>query len=290
MKVLGLPVSVLWLLAILGAPTAIAQTAPHIHLVFEGTGDPNDPCHTGDTTKESQTFDSEDSLLVCTLGDLEQGWTTDQTEGGYLKWTITPSREGDEPANQFVGDPPTETDGYGRAVAEIDASRTGNDFITVELCPDAGGECQSASVQRRVVCIDCGGWCGDSADNDGDGKVDYPQDPGCSSMQDTDETDPVCSGQCTESVTEVTINHPAERVLKGRVFGGTQRCVVRWVEVRRARRGHDEEMFYTRSGELGRWRVEGMFRPGRYYAFAQRKYVSETHVCLADRSPTIQVR
>lgn len=32
--------------------------------------------------------------------------------------------------------------------------------------------------------------CADSLDNDGDGKVDYPADPGCSSLSDTDETDP----------------------------------------------------------------------------------------------------
>ncbi len=32
--------------------------------------------------------------------------------------------------------------------------------------------------------------CSDAADNDGDGKIDYPADPGCSSATDTDETDP----------------------------------------------------------------------------------------------------
>ncbi len=33
--------------------------------------------------------------------------------------------------------------------------------------------------------------CSDSTDNDGDGKIDYPDDPGCSSQTDNDETDPV---------------------------------------------------------------------------------------------------
>lgn len=32
--------------------------------------------------------------------------------------------------------------------------------------------------------------CADAIDNDGDGKIDYPGDPGCSSAADTDETDP----------------------------------------------------------------------------------------------------
>lgn len=33
--------------------------------------------------------------------------------------------------------------------------------------------------------------CNNSSDDDGDGKTDYPADPGCSSLNDTDETDPV---------------------------------------------------------------------------------------------------
>jgi hypothetical protein len=35
--------------------------------------------------------------------------------------------------------------------------------------------------------------CNNSSDDDGDGKTDYPADPGCSSLDDTDETDPVSS-------------------------------------------------------------------------------------------------
>ena len=33
--------------------------------------------------------------------------------------------------------------------------------------------------------------CSDGKDNDGDGKIDYPLDPGCSSSSDNDETDPI---------------------------------------------------------------------------------------------------
>ena len=35
--------------------------------------------------------------------------------------------------------------------------------------------------------------CNNSSDDDGDGKTDYPADPGCSSLDDTDETDPVAA-------------------------------------------------------------------------------------------------
>jgi hypothetical protein len=37
--------------------------------------------------------------------------------------------------------------------------------------------------------------CSDDVDNDGDGKIDYPDDPGCSSASDDDETDPPAQQQ-----------------------------------------------------------------------------------------------
>lgn len=46
--------------------------------------------------------------------------------------------------------------------------------------------------------------CGDGNDNDADGKTDYPADPGCTGLTDTDETDPVPpppGGQVTVSTT-----------------------------------------------------------------------------------------
>ncbi len=36
--------------------------------------------------------------------------------------------------------------------------------------------------------------CNNATDDDGDGKTDYPSDPGCDSLTDTDETDPVSGG------------------------------------------------------------------------------------------------
>ena len=39
--------------------------------------------------------------------------------------------------------------------------------------------------------------CNDGADNDGDGLIDYPADPGCSSAEDTDETDAAAADPCT---------------------------------------------------------------------------------------------
>ncbi len=38
--------------------------------------------------------------------------------------------------------------------------------------------------------------CSDGTDNDGDNKVDYPQDPGCTGLSDNNETDPQCTYSC----------------------------------------------------------------------------------------------
>lgn len=41
--------------------------------------------------------------------------------------------------------------------------------------------------------------CSDEVDNDGDGFIDYPNDPGCTSPQDDDETDPAAP-QCSDGI------------------------------------------------------------------------------------------
>ncbi len=47
--------------------------------------------------------------------------------------------------------------------------------------------------------------CNDRQDNDGDTLIDYPADPGCSSKQDNDETDPVTTTTSTSTSTSTTI-------------------------------------------------------------------------------------
>jgi hypothetical protein len=65
----------------------------------------------------------------------------------------------------------------------VTASGTGtghNAFLDVASFPaDSGGGTPTAAV------------CSDGRDNDGDGKVDYPDDPGCTSATGDSETDPV---------------------------------------------------------------------------------------------------
>jgi MYXO-CTERM domain-containing protein len=65
----------------------------------------------------------------------------------------------------------------------------------VEVTVTATGELESTrSPAEVVVGVSGTAACSDGKDNDGDGKTDYPADPGCSSADDTDETDvPQCS-------------------------------------------------------------------------------------------------
>ena len=54
--------------------------------------------------------------------------------------------------------------------------------------------------------------CADTIDNDGDGKIDYPTDPGCSSAADTDETDPAPPpSNCSASYPDFCIPPPPAR-------------------------------------------------------------------------------
>ncbi len=59
-------------------------------------------------------------------------------------------------------------------------------FITVVLFFTARAFAASTAPTLEVIVTQCS----DGADNDSDGKIDYPTDPGCSSFSDNDETDP----------------------------------------------------------------------------------------------------
>ncbi len=58
---------------------------------------------------------------------------------------------------------------------------------TFRTCYHAAGDLTTCAGSGMATARDCG----DGADNDRDGLVDYPADPGCHSVNDDDETDPV---------------------------------------------------------------------------------------------------
>jgi outer membrane protein OmpA-like peptidoglycan-associated protein len=52
--------------------------------------------------------------------------------------------------------------------------------------------------------------CSDGADNDGDGKIDHPADPGCGSAEDDDETDPPACADGKDNDGDGKIDFPAD--------------------------------------------------------------------------------
>ena len=89
-------------------------------------------------------------------------------------------------------------------LVETRSGAAGNFMLTVQQLAGEGTACTDTSeCGPGLVCrIPHGGTemscekpvCNDGRDDDGDGKIDYPSDPGCTSPDDTDETDDCPSG------------------------------------------------------------------------------------------------
>ncbi len=96
--------------------------------------------------------------------------------------------------------------------ATLSYSTTTTGTIYMRACADKSSAGNAGVITESDETNNCGAWtgiavsagsllqCNDGIDNDGDGKVDYPTDPGCSSALDTDETDSgAASVSCTSS-------------------------------------------------------------------------------------------
>jgi len=170
----------------------------HVHLVYAGTGDAADPCHTGDTFKTNSigdhetliacVFDDEDNLVTTqNAGNSEEDERSSNTTSGAfgvdLTWDI------DNPDNvAFATQAPTETTQTGTATVEIQAIAKGTTDVNVELYSDYTGNWSDAAVTKSVVGEGTAQpQCNDGLDNDGDGKIDHPNDPGCVDIQDNSE-------------------------------------------------------------------------------------------------------
>jgi len=76
----------------------------------------------------------------------------------------------------------------GYATVSLDNSRISFNCINTTSCGASDFKVKTDWRPRSVR-----PQCNNSLDDDGDGKIDYPADPGCSSLDDTDETDPVAA-------------------------------------------------------------------------------------------------
>jgi hypothetical protein len=133
--------------------TVVAGLPDEIFLAFTGTGDtPGDPqsdCQTGDRFAEGTPGQTE-GLTACTYDSFGNPSSTDQTDGGFLDWIITPNTT--EPGTEFASPPPRETDAGGIGQATLHDVRVGSDEICVTLRPDSSQRQNPQScVQKNVT-------------------------------------------------------------------------------------------------------------------------------------------
>ncbi len=98
-------------------------------------------------------------------------------------------------------------------------SASGAFHLTVSGTIGPGGACTPGDLQFTCptgyactgTCVPA--LCNDGLDNDADGRIDYPNDPGCMSTQDNDETDPSPEPQCGDGLDndgDGFIDYPAD--------------------------------------------------------------------------------
>ena len=117
----------------------------------------------------------------------------------------------DEPENLTLMDVAGGTYYY---MVDGDGTASGDYTITVSGVIANGASCESALAQSgALTCATgyaCAGMlgsrtcqvaqCNNGVDDDGDGKTDYPNEPGCDSPSDNDETDPTTPPVCSNGV------------------------------------------------------------------------------------------
>ncbi len=89
------------------------------------------------------------------------------------------------------------------------ASCEGALFASGALGCNTGYSCAGAAGARTCR----GAACDDGLDNDGDGKFDFPEDPGCDSVDDISEADPATTPVCADGMdndTDTLIDWPRD--------------------------------------------------------------------------------
>ena len=72
--------------------------------------------------------------------------------------------------------------------------------LSLCFCDDQDSNSAPSLSARPLLDLSILSACNDGQDNDTDGVIDFPDDPGCSSLTDIDERDPLPIGPCTDSL------------------------------------------------------------------------------------------
>ncbi len=159
-----------------------------IQLIYADTGTAD--CAGGDQFKVNTEGD-DDTLLACvvdlngdpasTAGDVDEGDANKESAGEFdLTWALSAGCQ----SVAFTSNPVTETDEEGFATQQIRAIGEGTCTITVTETNSGASDTVTKSVEPGTGPQP---ECNDGIDNDGDGAVDYPSDPGCVDINDNTE-------------------------------------------------------------------------------------------------------
>jgi hypothetical protein len=133
--------------------------------------------------------------------------------------------------------------------------------------------------------------CNDTVDNDGDGYVDFPEDPDC---QDASDDAEAVTGHGFPATVTIRYSSRLDR-FQGAVVDNRDECARDRVAVlKRVRRGQDRIMWRAATGPRGRWKSADFPRAhGKFYAVLKEKIFESNGtflLCERDRSVTIRVR
>ena len=137
--------------------------------------------------------------------------------------------------------------------------------------------------------------CNNSIDDDGDGRVDFPADPGCAGLEDNTESPNPGGGGSTEPkrvASSVSYRYDADgNAHKGSVSSRNRGCMRgRKVTVKRVGTG---AVGSDRTNRAGNYSIRDNEANGRYFAKVARKRFTNARgrviICLSDRSPTVRV-
>ena len=150
----------------------------------------------------------------------------------------------------------------------------------------------SDSVQKTFTRTQQGGAeCNDGIDNDGDGRIDHPNDRDCTDINDdTEQHFP----ERVKVATNLTIRYDPP-VFKGSVGTPRKKCQQgRTVVLKKVVPGPNRTVGKDTSNREGSWGIRKRRARGRFYAVVTRKVFTnaqgDTIVCLRDKSVTINTR
>lgn len=228
------------------------------------------------------------------------GATTAESDfQGRVHVRVTSSESGTQTitatiADDLNGNEPNEVDECDRAAGDPAGSVAGqcSDSVTATYAEDAPPPPPPPAKEKTN--------CNDGIDNDSDNLVDFPNDPGCSSEEDTTESpnpdDGDGDGERIRVATNLTIRYDRDdAAFKGAAGTSRKACQTgRTVILKKVTPGPNRTVGRDGTNRFGNWRISNARARGRFYAVVLRQDATSRRGaefdCLRDRSVTVSLR